>query len=49
MEKDGSLTDVVLEQGNKCRSSVLRASLDIVKETYQKILQMVNDDNKKRL
>ena len=45
-EKKRSLTDVVLEQGKNAENGI-RPSLDIVKIAYQKILQMVNDDNKK--
>ena len=41
-----SLTDVVLEQGKNAENGI-KPSLDIVKATYQKILQMVNEDNKK--
>jgi hypothetical protein len=44
--KKRSLTDVVLEQGKNAEKGI-KPSLDIVKITYQKILQMVNDDNKK--
>ncbi len=46
-ENKRSLTDVVLEQGKNAENGI-RPSLDIVKIAYQKILQMVNDDNKKR-
>ena len=44
--KRRSLTDVVLEQGKNAENGI-KPSLDIVKATYQKILQMVNEDNKK--
>ncbi len=44
--KKRSLTDVVLEQGKNAEKGI-KPSLDIVKIAYQKILQMVNDDNKK--
>ena len=44
--KKRSLTDVVLEQGKNAENGI-KPSLDIVKVAYQKILQMVNDDNKK--
>ncbi|MDC6463487.1 aspartate kinase [Nitrosopumilus sp.] len=44
--KKRSLTDVVLEQGKNAENGI-KPSLDIVKAAYQKILQMVNDDNKK--
>ena len=47
-EKKRSLTDVVLEQGKNAENGI-RPSLDIVKIAYQKILQMVNDDNKKNV
>ncbi len=40
-----SLTDVILEQGRNAESGI-NPSLDIVKSTYQKILQMVNSENK---
>jgi len=45
-EKKRSLTDVVLEQGKNAEKGI-KPSLDIVKIAYQKILQMVNEDNKK--
>ena len=46
--KTGSIApkNVVLEQGKNAENGI-RPSLDIVKIAYQKILQMVNDDNKK--
>ena len=40
-----SLTDVILEQGRNAESGI-NPSLDIVKSTYQKILEMVNSENK---
>jgi len=40
-----SLTDVILEQGRNAESGT-SPSLDIVKSTYQKILEMVNSENK---
>ena len=40
-----SLTDVVLEQGRNAESEI-NPSLDIVKSTYQKILEMINSENK---
>ena len=40
-----SLTDVVLEQGKNAENGKT-PSLDIVKSTYQKILEMVNSENK---
>ena len=45
--KKRSLTDVVLEQGKNAENGI-RPSLDIVKRAYQKILQMVSEDNKKK-
>jgi len=44
-EKKRSLTDVVLEQGRNAENGI-SPSLDIVKATYQKILEMVDDKNK---
>ena len=44
-EKKRSLTDVILEQGRNAENGV-KPSLDIIKSTYQKILEMVNDENK---
>ncbi len=43
--KKRSLTDVILEQGKNAESGTF-PSLDIVKTTYQKILEMVNSDNR---
>ena len=43
--KKYSLTDVILEQGRNAESG-LTPSLDIVKSAYQKILEMVNSENK---
>ena len=43
--KTRSLTDVILEQGRNAESGI-NPSLDIVKSTYQKILEMVNSENK---
>ncbi len=43
--KKRSLTDVVLEQGRNAESETT-PSLDIVKSTYQKILELVNSENK---
>ncbi len=40
-----SLTDVILEQGKNAENGV-NPSIDIVKSTYQKILEMVNTENK---
>jgi len=44
-EKKRSLTDVVLEQGKNAENGT-SPSLDIVKSTYAKILEMVDDKNK---
>ena len=44
-EKKRSLTDVILEQGNNAEKGI-KPSLDIVKSTYQKILELVDDKNK---
>ena len=44
-EKKCSLTDVILEQGRNAENGI-SPSLDIVKSTYQKILEMVNSENK---
>jgi aspartate kinase len=43
--KKCSLTDVVLEQGKNAENGVI-PTLDIIKSTYQKILEMVNLENK---
>ena len=43
--KKRSLTDVILEQGRKAEEGT-KPSLEIVKSTYQKILEMVNVENK---
>ncbi len=43
--KNRSLTDVILEQGKNAESGKI-PSLDIVKSSYQKILEMVNSENK---
>ena len=43
--KKRSLTDVVLEQGKNAENGIT-PSLDIVKTTYQKILELVDDKNK---
>ena len=43
--KKRSLTDVILEQGKNAENNI-NPSLDIVKSTYQKILEMVNSENK---
>ena len=44
-DKKRSLTDVVLEQGRNAENGT-SPSLDIVKSTYEKILEMVDDKNK---
>jgi len=44
-EKKRSLTDVILEQGKNAESGKT-PSLDIVRLTYQKILEMVDSENK---
>ncbi len=44
-EKKRSLTDVILEQGKNAESGKT-PSLDIVRSTYQKILEMVDLENK---
>ena len=44
-EKKRSLTDVILEQGRNAENGV-KPSLDIVKSTYQKILDLVDKNNK---
>lgn len=43
--KNRSLTDVILEQGKNAENGV-SPSLDIVKSSYQKILEFVNSENK---
>ena len=43
-EKKRSLTDIVLEQGRNAENGI-SPSLDVVKSTYQKILEMVDDKN----
>ena len=44
-DKKRSLTDVVLEQGKNAENGIV-PNLDIVKSTYQKILELVNSENK---
>ena len=44
MEKKRSLTDVILEQGKNAAHGN-PVSLDLVKSTYEKILEMVNSEN----
>ena len=41
-----SLTDVILEQGKNAGNGIT-PSLEIVRKSYQQILQLVNEDNKK--
>jgi len=43
--KRRSLTDVILEQGKNAENGI-EPSLDIVKTCYQKIIQLVNEENK---
>ena len=43
--KKRSLTDVILEQGKNAENGI-KPTLEIVKASYQKILQLVNDENK---
>ena len=43
--KKRSLTDVILEQGRNAENGI-KPSLDIVKTCYQKIIQLVNEENK---
>jgi len=43
--KKRSLTDVILEQGKNAENGII-PTLDIIKSTYQKILEMVNSENK---
>jgi len=45
--KKRSLTDIILEQGKNAENGI-KPSLDIVKEAYRQILQMVNEDNRKQ-
>ena len=45
MEKKRSLTDIILEQGKNAENGI-KPTLEIVKASYQKILQLVNDENK---
>ncbi len=44
-ENKRSLTDIVLEQGRNAQNGK-RPSLDVVRLTYQKILEMVNEEHK---
>lgn len=43
--KKRSLTDIILEQGENAKNGI-KPTLDAVKLTYQKILEMVNSENK---
>ena len=43
--KKRSLTDIILEQGKNAENGI-KPTLEIVKASYQKILQLVNDENK---
>ena len=43
--KKRSLTDVILEQGKNAENGI-KPSLEIVKTCYQKIIQLVNEENK---
>ena len=45
--KKRSLTDVMLEQGRNAENGVM-PSLDIIKSTYEKILELVDDKNKEK-
>ncbi|MCE2505711.1 MAG: aspartate kinase [Nitrosopumilaceae archaeon] len=45
--KKRSLTDVMLEQGRNAANGTL-PSLEIIKMTYQKILELVNSENKEK-
>ena len=40
-----SLTDIILEQGKNAENGI-KPTLDIVKASYQKIIQLVNEENK---
>ncbi|MCV0430432.1 aspartate kinase [Nitrosopumilus sp.] len=44
-EKKRSLTDIILEQGRNAEKGIM-PSLDVVKTTYQKILELVDENNK---
>ncbi|WP_316506499.1 aspartate kinase [Nitrosopumilus sp.] len=44
-EKKRSLTDIILEQGRNAANGIV-PSLDVVKSTYQKILEMTSLENK---
>ncbi len=46
-EKKRSLTDVVLEQGRKAENGT-KANLELVRSTYEKILHLINDENKEK-
>ncbi len=44
-EKKRSLTDIILEQGKNAENGI-RPTLETVKASYQKIIQLVNEENK---
>lgn len=46
-EKKRSLTDVILEQGKNAENGI-KPSLDIVRSTYQKILERVDENNREK-
>ena len=46
-EKKRSLTDVILEQGKNAENGI-KPSLDIVRSTYQEILEMVDENNREK-
>ena len=43
--KKRSLTDIILEQGKNAENGI-NPTLETVKESYQKIIQLVNEENK---
>ena len=43
--KKRSLTDIILEQGKNAENGI-EPTLDVVKTSYQKIIQLVNQENK---
>jgi len=45
--KKRSLTDVMLEQGRNAENGI-SPSLDIIKSTYEKILELVDPENKEK-
>ena len=46
-EKKRSLTDIILEQGKNAENGI-KPSLDIVRSTYQKILEIVDENNREK-